>query len=161
MASLRDIGVQLVSSRVGTWLFLNVFPHIDRPLLRLSRGYLSISLGQPVILLETVGARTGAVRATPLMSLLVGEEIVIVASNGGGERSPGWYFNLRKNPEATVTLRGRRRRMLAREATGTEREDLWKQAVAVYSGYRTYQERAGARRIPLLVLSPAELRGES
>ena len=156
MASLREIGVQLVSSRVGTWLFLNVFPHIDRPLLRLSRGYLSISLGQPVILLETVGARTGAARATPLMSLVLGEEIVLVASNGGGDRSPGWYFNLRKNPEATVTLRGRRRRMLAREATGTEREDLWKQAVAVYSGYRTYQERAGARRIPLLVLSPID-----
>ena len=95
------------------------------------------------------------------MSLLVGEEIVIVASNGGGERSPGWYFNLRKNPEATVTLRGRRRRMLAREATGTEREDLWKQAVAVYSGYRTYQERAGARRIPLLVLSSIDPPAES
>ena len=85
----------------------------------------------------------------------------LVASNGGGSRSPGWYFNLRKNPEATVTLRGRRIRMVAREATGAEREELWKRALSFYSGYRTYQERAGARRIPLLVLSPAELRGES
>jgi len=54
-----------------------------------------------------------------------------------------------------VTLRGQRRQMLAREATGAERDELWKRAVAFYSGYRTYQERAGARRIPLLVLSPA------
>ena len=161
MASLREIGEQLASSRVGTWLFLNVLPHIDRPLLRLSRGYLSVSLGQPVILLETVGARTGAVRATPLMCLPLGDELALVASNGGGSRSPGWYFNLRKNPEATVTLRGRRRQMLAREATGAERDELWKRAVTFYSGYRTYQERAGARRIPLLVLSPVEPRSES
>ena len=67
MASLREIGERLASSRAGTWLFLNVLPHIDRPLLRLSRGYLSVSLGQPVVLLESLGARTGAVRATPLM----------------------------------------------------------------------------------------------
>lgn len=161
MASLREFGVQLASSRVGTWLFLNVFPHIDRPLLRLSRGHLSLSLGQPVILLETVGARTGVVRATPLMCLLRGDEIALVASNGGSERSPGWYFNLRKNPEATVTLRGQRRRMLAREAIGAERDALWTEAVAFYSGYQTYQERAGARRIPLLLLRPIEPSAEA
>ena len=162
MASAREIGERLASSRVGTWLFLNVFPHIDRPLLRISRGYLSLSVGQPVVLLETVGARSGALRSTPLMCLPcvpTDEDIVLVASNGGSPRSPGWYHNLRKSPEATVTLRGHRRRMRAREAAGAEREELWRRAVEFYSGYAIYQERAGDRLIPLVVLSPTEATG--
>jgi deazaflavin-dependent oxidoreductase (nitroreductase family) len=151
---LRRTGERLAASRPGSWLFLNVFPHIDRVLLRLSRGYLSLSVGQPVVLLETRGARSGARRSTPLMCMPTGEQIILIASNAGGTRHPGWYFNLRKNPEATVTLRGQKRQMVAHDAVGSEREDLWKRAVDFYGGYAIYQQRAGTRQIPVVVLSP-------
>lgn len=146
---------RFAASPPGTWLFLHVFPHLDRPLLRLSRGRLSVSLGQPVLLLETRGARSGRPRATPLVYLQDGENVVLIASNGGRPGHPAWYHNLRAHPEASLTLRGVTRRFRAREATGEERERLWQRAVDFYPGYDTYQARAGSRRIPVLVLAPA------
>jgi deazaflavin-dependent oxidoreductase (nitroreductase family) len=145
---------ECVASRPGTWLYLNVFPHVDRPLLRLSRGRLSVSLGHPVLLLTTIGAKTGQPRSTPLVYAADGENVILIASNGGQSWHPAWYYNLRKCPEATLTLRGRTARYRAREATGEEREALWQKALDVYSGYATYQERAGKRLIPILILSP-------
>ncbi|MFQ5946362.1 MAG: nitroreductase family deazaflavin-dependent oxidoreductase [Anaerolineae bacterium] len=144
----------LASSRPGTWLFLHVFPHIDRPLLRLSGGRLSLSLGQPILLLTTRGARTGQPRSSPLMYVADGERVALIASNGGRPRHPAWYHNLRANPEATLTLRGETRRYRAREAAGAERQRLWAKAVGQYLGYATYQRRAGERPIPVMVLEP-------
>ncbi len=145
-----------VASPPGTWLYLHVFPHIDRPLLRLSRGRLSIAVGQPVLLLETVGARSGLRRETPLVYTASGEDVVLVASNGGRPGHPAWYHNLRAHPEAELTLRGRRGRYRAREAEGEERQKLWDRALEVYPGYDTYQRRTGGRRIPVMVLSPVD-----
>lgn len=145
---------RVASTKPVTWLYLNVFPLLDRPLLRLSRGRLSVSVGQPVLLLETRGARTGQLRTTPLVYVERGSDIVIVASNGGNERHPAWYYNLRAHPVARVTVRGEVASYTAREATGDERDRLWKEAVGFYLGFERYQRRAGARRIPVMVLSP-------
>ena len=145
----------VVSTRPVSWLYLHVFPHIDRPLLRLSRGRLSVSLGMPVVLLETVGARSGQPRTTPLVYALDGEDVILIASKGGSPHHPAWYHNLRKHPTVHCTLRGARRRYRAREAQGAERTAAWRKALQVYPGYARYQDRAGKRRIPVFVLEPA------
>lgn len=156
MQWLKQRGRKLASSRAGTWLYLHVFPPIDRVLLRVSRGHLSLSLGQPILLLTTRGATTGKRRATPLMYVTDDDRIIVVGSNGGRPYHPAWYHNLRAHPEADVIAPGRSGRYRARQATGEERERLWQKALDVYPGYAIYQERAGDRQIPVMVLTPID-----
>jgi deazaflavin-dependent oxidoreductase (nitroreductase family) len=137
------------------WLYLNLFSRLDPPLLRWSKGRLSFTPGVPVLLLETTGAKSGQTRETPLVYALDGDNVVLIASNGGGPKNPAWVHNLRANPLARATLRGGTGHYLAREAEGEERERLWEAALAVNPGYAFYQERAGERRIPVIVLEPA------
>ena len=143
-----------VSSRPGGWLFVNVVPHVDRPLQRLSRGRLSVALGQPILVLETVGRKSGQRRRSPLIYLRDGDDLFLIGSRGGDTRHPAWYHNLKANPAVTVVLRGETLRFRAHEAEGEERERLWAKAARFYDGYARYQGRAGARRIPVVVLTP-------
>ncbi len=145
------------AARPVAWLYLNVFPHIDRRLLRWTNGRFSVTPGIPTLLLETVGARSGQRRETPLVYIPDGERIILIASNGGQPKNPAWYYNMRANPQVTITARGRRQAYLARELDGKEREAAWEQAIALNPGYDVYMERtAGKRRIPVMVLEPVE-----
>ncbi len=148
-------------SPAGTWYFGNVATRVDRVLLPLSRGRLSITLGHPVGLLGTIGARSGEPRRTPLLFLRDGERVVLIASKGGDPKSPAWYWNLRRNPVVTFLgpggVTGRYR---ARVAEGEERARLWDEAVDYYAGYSTYAERTGGRVIPVVVLEPYAGAGE-
>lgn len=153
---LKRLGVRIAGSRFGAWLYLHVFPPIDRVLLSVSRGRLSVSIGQPILLLTTSGARTGRRRTTPLMYVTEGEQLVVIGSNGGRRHHPAWYHNLRARPEATVLAPGTHGRYFARKAGGEERARLWQKALAVNPGYAAYQERAGDRRIPIMVLMPLD-----
>ncbi len=144
----------ITASKPGTWFFLNVAPPIDRVLLRWSKGRFSLAGSLPICLLETIGAKSGQPRSTPLMYLRDGERFVLIGSRGGNPRHPAWVHNLRKTPRATVLAEGRRHRVTAHEAEGEERTRLWAQALEVYLGYDVYQERAGQRRIPVVVLTP-------
>jgi deazaflavin-dependent oxidoreductase (nitroreductase family) len=146
------------ATRAGGWLFVHVLFAIDRRLLAATRGRVSCAPGTPVGLLETTGARSGARRRTPLLYVLDGDAVVLVASNIGRARHPGWLHNLRADPAIRFLTREHGWRALrAREASGDERARLWDRVADVYAGYRTYQRRAGARRIPIVVLEP-ELR---
>jgi F420H(2)-dependent quinone reductase len=107
----------------------------------------------PMLLLEHVGARSGRRRTSPLAYLRDGDDLVIVASKGGHPRHPAWFHNLRAYPDTMVQVGSRRRPVRARVATGDERARLWPKVVAMYSGYRSYQERT-AREIPLVILEP-------
>ena len=140
-------------TRFGAWLGLYVLPCIDRPLLYLSRGRFSMSPGQPILLLITTGAKSGRRRSTPLLYFRQGDQIVVVASNGGQPRHPAWYYNLRAHPEATVFVDGRVRTYVAREARDEERAVLWNRAAAYYLGFNVYEQRI-ARKIPVMVLTP-------
>jgi deazaflavin-dependent oxidoreductase (nitroreductase family) len=145
-----------VKTRVGGWLAINVANPIDRRLLPLTNGRVGLFLGQPVGLLQTIGARSGVERQTPLLYLDDGERVVLVASKAGAAKHPAWFHNLTANPRVSFLRRGGRRSdYLAREAEGAEREELWTRVNDLYSGYDTYQGRAGARRIPVVVLDPA------
>jgi deazaflavin-dependent oxidoreductase (nitroreductase family) len=125
---------------------------VDRVLLSLSAGRVSAAPGQQICLLETVGAKSGQVRKTPLLYLLDGDRLVLIGSKAGSPRHPAWVHNLRVNPRAKVLAPKRTGDYVAHEAEGEERERLWKEAVDYYAGYDTYQERAGNRRIPVVVL---------
>ena len=88
------------------------------------------------------------------MGIEDGERVVLIASNFGRAHHPAWYHNLRANPVATLSVRGRENTYIAREAAGIEREDYWRQAVELYAGYAAYQKRTGGRKIPIMVLTP-------
>jgi deazaflavin-dependent oxidoreductase (nitroreductase family) len=141
-------------TRAGGKLFLTVLPAIDRRLLTVGRGRLSTGFGQPFLLLHTRGARSGLELTTPLQATEAGDTLLIVASRAGDVRHPGWFHNLRVNPDVEITVRGRRHRMRARVALGEERETLWAIVCDNYAGYASYQLRAPDRVIPVVALTP-------
>jgi deazaflavin-dependent oxidoreductase (nitroreductase family) len=155
-AAWQRLMQRLAWSAPGIFVFSRTLHFIDRPLLRLSKGRLSVPAlltGLPVISLTTTGAKTGAPRAQPLVALRDGERFVVIASSWGRRRHPSWYHNLRAHPEATITVDGRAAAYAARDADDDERARYWQRAVELYPGYRAYERRAG-RRIPVVVLEP-------
>lgn len=151
-----DKAMQAVArSPVGGWLFVNVFPLIDRWLIPRSRGRLKVALGQPILLLHTLGARSGEPRTSPLLYTPCGDAHVIVASKAGDPRHPAWYHNLRAHPDSvSIELDGARTDVRPRVAQGPERDELWHLVNDNYNGFDVYQARAGERVIPIVVLEP-------
>ena len=107
----------------------------------------------PHLLLDHVGAKSGKKRTTPLLYTEDGSNLVVVASKGGHPKNPGWYHNLKANPDTDIQVGSERRPVHAREARDEERGRLWPLVVKQYSGYEGYQKRTG-RKIPLIVLEP-------
>ena len=107
--------------------------------------------GMPVLLLTTVGKRTGRRRTVPLTYIEDGDAIVLVASYGGRPHNPAWFDNLVANPKVQVILGGEARAMTAHRASADERARLWPKVVATYDGYAKYQAKT-TREIPLAIL---------
>ncbi len=129
---------------------------IDKAILSLTGGRFTATeiLGWKIIQLTTLGARTNQPRILPLMGMADRDRIVLIASNFGRRQNPGWYYNLSAHPECEVRSNGLPRTYLAREATGEEYDLYWQMAVASYSGFEKYQQRAAPRHIPVMVLEP-------
>jgi deazaflavin-dependent oxidoreductase (nitroreductase family) len=145
---------RFAQSRLGGLLFITVFPAIDKRVMPLTRGRVRIGVRQPILLLHARGAKTGQPRVTPLLYTPRGEDFILVASKAGAERHPAWYHNLKAHPDVEVEVDGGLVPVSAREAEGVEREELWRLVNDNYTGYDVYQRRAGARRIPVVVLTP-------
>jgi F420H(2)-dependent quinone reductase len=144
---------RFASTRLGAWLFLHFINPIDRRLLSLSRGRLSLAVGAPVGLLQTVGARTGRVRRTPLLYLSDRDAVAVIASNGGSPHHPGWLHNIRANADVWfLSPENGWRRYRARIETGAARAERWARAVDLYAGYAKYQQRTRGREIPVVIL---------
>jgi deazaflavin-dependent oxidoreductase (nitroreductase family) len=109
--------------------------------------------GKAMILVHHVGAKSGEARIAPLVYLPDGDRFVVFASKGGAPENPGWYHNLKANPETEVEVGGRTVAVTAEEVTGDERERLYTAQVAVEPQFGDYQEKT-ERRIPVIVLSP-------
>ncbi|HEX2894837.1 MAG TPA: nitroreductase/quinone reductase family protein [Marmoricola sp.] len=108
----------------------------------------------PTLLLEHVGRKSGKTFTTPLLYLVDGANLVIVASQGGLPKNPQWYPNLLAHPDTQVHLRGERgRRVRARVAEGEEREALWPRLVDLYADFDRYAAWTD-REIPVVVLEP-------
>src|SRR6202048_5566538 len=105
--------------------------------------------GMPIILLTTVGAKTGKLRKTPMMRVEHNGEYALVASMGGAPKNPVWYYNLQANPdEVTIQDGAEPFSAQVREVTGDERAVWWERAVAAYTPYAEYQQRTD-RQIPV------------
>ena len=110
--------------------------------------------GLPVIIVTHTGNKTGAIRKTPLMRVQDGDSYVLVGSQGGAPQDPAWVHNLRANPSVEIRDATVVRPMQVREVKdSTERDRLWRLAVAAYPPYAEYQTRT-TRRIPLFVAEP-------
>lgn len=108
----------------------------------------------PTLLLEHRGRKSGRLFTTPLLYLRSGDDLVVVASQGGLPKHPQWYFNLRAEPETRVHLQGRRGLpVTARVASAEERRELWPRLVELYADFAKYQAWTD-REIPVVVLTP-------
>ena len=140
-------------STTSAWA-LKAFGKLNVPLYRLSGGRLFGQLDRaPVLLLTTVGRRTGQPRTVPVVYLADGERLIVVGSNAGHERAPAWSLNLESNPLAEVELGSERRQVRARVAEGEERAELWRKVNEMYGGFDNYSTRT-TRDIRLFVLEP-------
>ncbi len=128
---------------------------VDRPLMRLTGGRLRLSFVIPVLLLRVRGRKTGQWREVPLMYVPDGESVLLLASNAGQGRLPGWYLNLRESPHVEVVLSGLPKTMSVMELSGVQREKAWEKAVNLYPGYAVYQQRT-PYPIPVVRLSGIE-----
>ncbi|MBO0676389.1 nitroreductase family deazaflavin-dependent oxidoreductase [Mycolicibacterium sp. S2-37] len=111
--------------------------------------------GRPVVLLTTVGAKSGKLRKTPLMRVEHQGEYAVVASLGGAPKHPVWYFNIKKNPRVELQDETVTREYDAREVFGEEKAQWWERAVEAYPDYAEYQKKTD-REIPVFVLTPVE-----
>lgn len=111
--------------------------------------------GKPVILLTTVGAKTGKLRKTPLMRVEHGGEYAVVASLGGAPKNPVWYHNIVKNPQVDLQDGTVERHYTAREVSGEERDLWWARAAEAWPAYNDYATKTD-RLIPVFVLTPVE-----
>jgi deazaflavin-dependent oxidoreductase (nitroreductase family) len=142
--------------RPVTWFLVNIGNKIDPYLMRASGGRVKSTITAPTVLLTHIGAKSGRKRTTPLGYFTDGDNVILIASRGGDRNHPAWYFNVRANPEVELFTKGGGGRYRAKEAEGSERERLWDLATSFYPGFARYQERAGDRRIPVIVCSPRD-----
>lgn len=109
--------------------------------------------GKPIIVLTTVGAKTGALRKTALMRVEHDGLYAVVASKGGAPEEPAWAGNMRKQPHVELQDGAVTRDYLARELAGDERAEWWDRSLAVWPDYATYQTKTD-RLIAVFVLEP-------
>jgi len=109
--------------------------------------------GRPVILLTTIGAKTGKIRKTPLMRVEHGGEYAVVASLGGAPKNPVWYYNIVANPRVELQDGAETKDYDSREVFGDEKAAWWERAVATWPDYAEYQTKTD-RQIPVFVLTP-------
>jgi len=133
---------------------LRAIGKLNVPVYRLTRGRLMGKVGRaPVLLLTSIGRRSGQPRTAPVLYLADGERVVVIGSNAGNTRAPAWSYNLRANPDSEVQIRGERRNVRARLAEGKERTELWRKMNEQYAGFEDYDERT-SRDIGVFVLEP-------
>jgi deazaflavin-dependent oxidoreductase (nitroreductase family) len=147
----------VASTKYGAAFFSRVLRWMDDALLRVSKGKVTgpgVLAGLPTVTVTAVGARSGRPRTVPLVATPVDGGLALVGSNFGQRATPAWYHNLRANPDAEVSYRGRHAKVRAREAFGAERDAIWERACEIYAGYAAYKRRITGREVHIMVLEP-------
>jgi F420H(2)-dependent quinone reductase len=108
---------------------------------------------RPVALLTTTGRKTGQPRISPLLYLREDDRVILVASQGGREKNPMWYLNLKANPEVSVQIKDEVLQLKAREASEDERAEYWPKLVEMYPSFDDYQSWSD-RTIPIVICDP-------
>ena len=137
-------------------MLMHTIATIHRGLYKLTGGKVGANLGgRPMLLLTTTGRKSGKKRATPLQYMRDGENMVVVASNGGNKNHPAWLYNIKANPEATAQAGKKVTKVRAETANADERARLWPLLLDVYHGYQDYEDET-ERTIQVVVLTPQE-----
>jgi deazaflavin-dependent oxidoreductase (nitroreductase family) len=135
-------------------LLIRLFMAFNLLLIRLSRGRMGSKLGsQNILILHTVGRKTGLDRAIPVAYFDFEGGFLIVGSNWGGDRQAEWFLNLKKQPKAKVEVKGMSIPVRMVEARGKEFNRLWKFATLQHPPYLEYQKKT-KRQIPIVMLKP-------
>ena len=129
---------------------------LNVPAYRLSGGRIGNKVGDgPVLLLTTTGRKSGEPRTAPILYLAHGEAMILIDTNGGNEKLPGWSHNLKAKPRAEVEIGRRKLAVTARVAAGAERDELWRACIDQYAGFDEYVK--WLKRTPSVwVLEPAD-----
>jgi len=109
--------------------------------------------GAPLLLLHTVGARTGQQRVNPMMYRPVPDGYAVFASKGGAPTNPDWYYNVLAHPRVTAEIGTATVELEARVTEGGEREQIWSAQKAAYPGFADYEQKT-TRQIPVIILKP-------
>ena len=122
---------------------------------RLTGGLLlgSMGPGSPLLLLNTVGRKSGKRRTVPVTYFMDGDRYIITASKGGSDSNPGWYYNLRANPQTTIQVKDKIISVTASEANPEERTRLWARLVSQMPQFKKYETKT-KRVIPMMILKP-------
>lgn len=133
----------------------HLFTALQVSLYRASSGRLGGTFrGAPVMLLTTVGRRSGKLRTTPVLYVREGRSLATVASAGGSDHDPSWWSNLKVNRAATIRIKKETLKMMARKANPEEKARLWPVLAGIYPTYNKYQEKT-KRQIPVIIFDPA------
>ena len=134
--------------------FIEWFWKVHPRLYKLSGGRIGGNIvGMPVLLLTTLGRKSGELRTVALTYLPRGDAFLVIASYLGEPKHPAWWLNLTANADATVQAGGTTTAVVAREIEGAERDSAWDEVVAANPDYAEYATRT-TRRIPVVVLTP-------
>jgi deazaflavin-dependent oxidoreductase (nitroreductase family) len=150
---LRRLFSAAVTTRPALFVSRNVSWHLDPLLLRLTRGRVATTMMVPTAVLETVGARTGAVRHNAVVYWHDGPRVVIAASQAGAPTNPAWYYNLVARPNVKI---GGIPMHATQVDDAQECQRLWQLGDRVFPAFAVYRRRAAAagRNIPVIVLTP-------
>lgn len=136
-------------------IMIKWFMKINTTILRISRGKIGSKLGkQTVLILRTVGRKSGQERAIPIAYFDYEDRFLIVASNWGKDRQADWYLNLKHEPHARLEINGKTLSVVAHEAQGEEYDRLWDFTTRQYPQYVKYQQMT-TRHIPIMVFEQA------
>ncbi len=134
---------------------IRLFVRVHIALYRLTKGVIGENLNiAHILLLTTIGRKTGQERVTPLRFLRHGDAYLIAGSNNGQPSHPAWYYNIQANPHVTMQVKARVMPALAEIATGAENEALYQKFIDEDQRFAQYLARAAGRTIPVIVLRP-------
>jgi deazaflavin-dependent oxidoreductase (nitroreductase family) len=147
--------VRFASTKPVSSVMRKLLPPIDRVSLRVTGGKMTLTSsvsGLPVVWLTTTGGRSGARRTVPLLAFPIADDLALLGTSFGQAKTPGWVYNIEKDPTVTIAYRGSTVPGRARPARADEEPGIWERAGSVYPGYLSYGERAAHRRIRVFVL---------
>ena len=149
-------GGQLGSTKAGLKVWQKVAAPIEAPIIKATRGRVRLNIAVPIVVLTSVGARSGKRREVPLAYFTDGDDVILIASNNGGERHPGWYHNLTAHPECELHIGPRGGSFVARETTGADRDRLYALAADRLAKVFALEDQwSGERTIPVMRLTAA------
>jgi len=153
-SALSKGATRFASTKFGSWVVRSMMP-LDRKVLIRSQGRRTVlgPIGAPMLLIETVGRKSGQVRVSPLLFARDGESAIVVGSNFGQQHHPAWTGNLLADPTATIVVRGKRIPVTAELLDGAAAEAAYQKMVDITGVYAAYKGRTD-RNIRVFRLTP-------